>query len=145
MKTIVNNLVCFLSVPTFFNLCINCRNVTKFYKNCGYFATTVPISQTATARSQSFSPALAPPKKVQLRLHNTALIKIVNIPQVKEKVRTSYRNLQIMMIGTWIYSTGTGILWFVYLSPTKPEPQKWKDLEQPKEVLYSYFIESSNG
>ena len=41
-------------VPIFsFNLCINCRKVTKFYRlGCCYFATTVPTSQKATALSR---------------------------------------------------------------------------------------------
>ena len=64
-----------------FNLCINCRNVTKFYKNFRYFATTVPLSQTATARSPepgAFSPAPATAKKSGSgRLHNTDGIRII--------------------------------------------------------------------
>ena len=56
----------FLSAPIFsFNLFISCRDVTKFYKNCPYFATTVRLSQTATAWSRSLFH--------RLRLHNTGV------------------------------------------------------------------------
>ena len=37
----------------FFNLCINCRIVTKFYNSFCYFATTVPLGQSATAQTRS--------------------------------------------------------------------------------------------
>ena len=41
--------------------------MTKFYKNCHYFATTVPLSQTATARSRIFFTASGSSYKVRLR------------------------------------------------------------------------------
>ena len=54
LKTKVN--IFFFSGPFLFflSMCINCRNVTKFYKNNRYFASTVPLSQTVTAWSRSF-------------------------------------------------------------------------------------------
>ena len=50
------------SVPIFsFNLCINCRNVTTFYRlGCRYFATTVPLSQPETARLRLQLKSLVP-------------------------------------------------------------------------------------
>ena len=72
LKTRVNNFFFFKCTLFLFNLCINCQNVTKFYKNCRYFATTVPLSQTATAQSRSFFTGSSSSWKFRLRLHNTA-------------------------------------------------------------------------
>ena len=46
--------------------------MTKFLKNCHYFATTVLLSHTATAQSRSIFTNSGSSKKDRLRLHNTA-------------------------------------------------------------------------
>ena len=45
--------------------------MTKFYKNFCYFATTVPLSHTAAAQSQSVFTSSGSSKKARLQLHNT--------------------------------------------------------------------------
>ena len=56
----------------FLSICVQIvKNVTKFYKNCRFFATSVPLSHTSTARSRSFLTSSGSSKKVRLRLQNT--------------------------------------------------------------------------
>ena len=65
LKSII---IFFVSVPIFsFNMCMNCRNVTKFYKNCRYFSTTVPLS-----KPNSHSPEPEPFHQLRLKLKSPA-------------------------------------------------------------------------